>query len=120
MRRRPVASSADDLMNVNCCLFCERHDAAANYDEASAQQDHRRGLLTESEPGNQLRHGEEKSHIYSDNPPEVPRWGVDNVSVESKDQASEHEKQGRSSVGGAAQSHAHQGIATRLQKSCTQ
>ena len=120
MRRRWVEDIAEASMSVNSWSFRQRHDAAANYDEASAQQDHRRGLLTESEPGNQLRHGEEKSHIYSDNPPEVPRWGVDNVSVESKDQASEHEKQGRSSVGGAAQSHAHQGIATRLQKSCTQ
>ncbi len=59
--------------------FRQRHNASADDDEGSSQQDHRSGFLAESEPGDQLRHDEEKGHVYAQKPPEVPRRGVDRV-----------------------------------------
>jgi len=72
----------------------------------------------ESEPINQLRYYKEESYIDPQKSPEIPWRSIDRISIECENEAAGNEKQGCARVGGAAESHAHQGVTTRFQKGC--
>ena len=100
--------------------ICQRHYASAGDDEGPSQEEQRSGFLAESEPGNQLRHHEEKSHVHAQEPPEIPGRRVDRVPIKGKDEATKYEEEGGPGKGRAVHPHTHQSITAGFQAGGTQ
>ena len=56
-----------------------------------------------------------KGDVHTQEPPEIPRRGVDGVAVKSQDQPAEQEEHRRTRVGRGAHSHPHQSVTARFQ-----
>lgn len=64
----------------------ERDDAPARDNEGPSGADRKRRPLVEAKPGKQLSAKEEKDHIDTQQPPEIPARQVDGEAVSSKSQ----------------------------------